>query len=113
MGVHLHQGHKKHRRRSDRLSRHAWILILMLVFAVILAFCGRSVSAQSSGSEELIETAHEYSRAHAHGGAAADETCGSKSFAPRACICRNACTPSSFFTFTARMASVSTITLNA
>lgn len=57
MVTHLHPGHPKQQRKRDRLSRHAWVLILMLVFVVILALCGRSVSAQVHRSEELIEKA--------------------------------------------------------
>lgn len=57
MVTHLHPGRPKYRRKRDRLSRHAWILILMLVLVAILALCGRSVSAQPHGSAELIEKA--------------------------------------------------------
>ena len=57
MITHLHPGHPKQQRKRERLSRHAWILILMLVFVFILALCGRSVSAQVTRSEELIEKA--------------------------------------------------------
>lgn len=42
---------------SSHLSRHAWILILLLAFAVVLALCGRSASAQVDRVEELIDKA--------------------------------------------------------
>jgi cytochrome c553 len=41
----------------ERLSRHAWIVILLIVIAAVLALCGRSASAQVSRGEEIIERA--------------------------------------------------------
>jgi len=41
----------------QRFSRHAWIVILLLVVASALALCGRSASAQVDRPEEIIERA--------------------------------------------------------
>jgi cytochrome c553 len=41
----------------ERLSRHVWIVILLVVAASILALCGRSASAQLDRVDEIIDKA--------------------------------------------------------
>ncbi len=58
MNLDLHPGPSRHRRPRERLSRHAWLVILVLLLAaILLALCGRSASAQVSRVEELIDNA--------------------------------------------------------
>lgn len=57
MSIELRPGPSRRQGTRQRLSRHAWIVILLIVIASALALCGRSASAQVSRGEEIIERA--------------------------------------------------------
>jgi cytochrome c553 len=57
MSVELPSGAPRRPDKSNRLWRHAWIWVLLLVLAAVLALCGRSASAQVNRVDELIEKA--------------------------------------------------------
>ena len=57
MSLELRPSPSRHRGMRERLSRHVWIVILLIVIAAVLALCGRSASAQVSRGEEIIERA--------------------------------------------------------
>lgn len=57
MSLELRPGPSRRQGMRERLSRHAWIVILLLVAAVALALCGRSASAQVERAEEIIQRA--------------------------------------------------------
>ena len=57
MSIELRPGPSRRQGTRQRLSRHAWIVILLIVTAAILALCGRSASAQRDRGEEIIERA--------------------------------------------------------
>lgn len=47
MDLELRPGRSTRRGIRERLPRHVWIVILLLVVASIFALCGRSASAQN------------------------------------------------------------------
>lgn len=57
MSLELRRSPSRRQGMRERLSRHAWIVILVLIITAILALCGRSASAQVSRGEEIIEKA--------------------------------------------------------
>ena len=57
MSLGLRPGPSQHRGLRERVSRHVWIVILLVVAASILALCGRSASAQLDRVEEIVERA--------------------------------------------------------
>jgi cytochrome c553 len=56
MSVQLRFGLLRHQHKSYRTGRHGRLWILLLVFATVLALCGRSASALVNRVEELVES---------------------------------------------------------
>jgi cytochrome c553 len=56
MSADLEPGRSR-RHKPYRLSRHAWLLIVLLVLVAVLLLCGRSASAQGNRIEETIASA--------------------------------------------------------
>lgn len=57
MSLELRPSPSRHRGWRERLSRHVWVVIVLIIIAAIVALCGRSASAQVSRGEEIIEKA--------------------------------------------------------